>query len=344
MRTNRDAEDASHIQLFGTGAVRELEWKLARLYNMKHALCVSNCTTGLLAVGLALNLQNQEVIVPPLVYGASLSGLLLLGNKLKFCDVDPVTLTLDPESVRRAIGPQTKAVLGVDIFGVPCDSVRLRKVADERGLHYISDCAQSLGATRDSSPSGVAADAIVVSFTSGKTIFAGEGGAIITNNTNIYERLLWLTQHPHRQRKELGLHLYNEVNLNGRIHPLSAIWANAVFEDSLNRLHEWQRTCLRLINALNEVGMTETINFEEMQIEPTYFRITASPATQNDIQILSNELQARGFEISIYPAFLAPIYLNGTFRAQFEDRVSGSAFCPIAEEQAKRRLTIRLHQ
>ena len=308
LRGVQDPEDANHIQLHGTGAVQSLERKLCDHFGVRHALCVSNCTTGLLAVALALNLRNCEILVPPLLYGASISGLLLLGNRLRFCDVDPETLTLDPAALRNSVGRRTRAVLSVDLFGVPCDSDGLRQFADEHGLHYISDSAQSFGASRHGHPSGSRADACVISFTSGKTLFAGEGGAVMTNSDELYRRLLWFTQHPNRQRREIGLATYNEVNLNGRIHPISAIWADTTFDNSLIALREWQRKCFGVITYLNKQGMSEPITFEKARIAPSFFRITASMLNGCEPRELCAALASHGFEADIRPLPVTPIY------------------------------------
>jgi dTDP-4-amino-4,6-dideoxygalactose transaminase len=344
LRGIQDAEDAGHIQLHGTGAVERLERKLCRHFGVRHALCVSNCTTGLLAVALALNLRNHEIIVPPLLYGASISGLLLLGNRLRFCDVDPETLTLDPNAVRNSIGSHTRAILAVDLYGVPCNSSGLRQIADECGLHYISDSAQSLGASIQGRPSGSLADACVVSFTSGKTLFAGEGGAVMTDNTELYRRLLWFTQHPHRQRREIGLATYNEVNLNGRIHPISAIWADTIFDDSLVALREWQQNCFRLIGCLNGVGMSEPITFQKARITPSFFRVTASMLDGCEPRELSEAVARHGFPVDIQHSPITPIYRSPVFRLQFARRVAGTELCPVAEDQATRRISIRLRR
>jgi dTDP-4-amino-4,6-dideoxygalactose transaminase len=340
LRDIEGPEDASHIQLHGTGAVQRLELKLREHYGVRRALCVSNCTTGLLAVALALNLRNREVLVPPLLYGASISGLLLLGNRLRFCDVDPETLTLDPNAVRNAVGRNTRAIVGVDLFGVPCDSPGLRQVADECGLHYISDCAQSFGASRHGRPSGSEADACVVSFTSGKVLFAGEGGAVVTNSEDLYRRLLWLTQHPHRQRREIGLTAFNEVNLNGRIHPLCAIWADTVFAASLSALRKWQQSCFRLIACINAQGMTEPINFEQVRIFPSFFRITAAMRKDCEPQHLTEALAGCGFRVDVRTSPINPIFQSPVFQQQFARRVSGTELCRVAEEQTARRISI----
>jgi dTDP-4-amino-4,6-dideoxygalactose transaminase len=220
-----EAQSSSALQqtsLLGAGAIAELEEKLERHYGMRYALCVSNATMGLWAIAMALELGDSTFVTTPYTYGASLSGFLQVGCQPIFADIDH-TLTLNPDSVRKAIAPNTKAILGVDLYGVPCDALTMREIADHYGIFYIADAAQSFGASRNDLPASALADALVVSFTFGKSLFAGEGGAILTNNEELYRKLLWWTQHPMRQRLELGLDLDNEFAINARIHPLAAI-------------------------------------------------------------------------------------------------------------------------
>lgn len=335
-----DAEDGGHIQLHGTGAVKSLESKIAAYCGVRHAVAVSNCTTGLMAVALALELQDSEIIVPPLVYGGSISGLLLLGNRLRFCDVEAATLTLDPNAVRRAVGRNTRAILAVDLFGVPSDTYALRQIADDCGIPLICDCAQSLGATLGGSPIGQTAHASVLSFTSGKTLFAGEGGAILTNDTNLYRKLLWLTQHPHRQRRELGLAVFNELNLNARIHPLGAIWADAMFDTAIESIKEWQQRCLEEVAFLNTTGLTETCSFANGTV-PAFFRRTAVLKPETNAQQLKEVMIAAGRSIEIQEVPVRPIYLNGAFQALRAKQAFGVGGCPIAERESLRKVAIR---
>lgn len=337
-----DAGSTQAIQkmhLMGSGAVAELEGKLMQHYGMRHALCVSNATTGLLALALALGFKRAEFVTTPYTYGASVAGWLLLGNRPIFADIDPETLTLDVESVRQAISTKTQVLLAVDIYGIPSDTVALRKLADEYGLWYIADAAQSLGARRDGLPASALADALVVSFTTGKTVFAGEGGAVLTNHTELYHKLVWYTQHPSRQRRELGLHLDNEFATNARIHPLAAVWANAALLPSLRKLKDHQRECFRMIAALNEIGLTEPIAFEREGIEPSFFRLTAAWKDRPRVSALRRELLNRELRVSIESPTVRLLYRQPAFVAQYGRRLK-RAPCPQAEHQARKRFCL----
>ena len=119
----------SDCHLYGGGAVAALEARLRAFYGVRHALCVSSASTGLLAVGLALNLRRSDFVTTPYTYGATLSGWLLLGNRPVFADIDPHTLALDPESARQWITPRTKAIIPVHLYGQPADMSEFQELA-----------------------------------------------------------------------------------------------------------------------------------------------------------------------------------------------------------------------
>ena len=327
---NLSAQQAHYCAAIG--AVHELEEKLKRHYRMKHAVCVSNATTGLLVIGMAVDLKGCDIVTTPVTYGATVAGAMILGNRPVFADVDKHTLTLDPFAARKVITDNTGMLLGVDAFGTPADSLALRRLADAHGLWYISDSSQSLGSRMDGLPGGAHADALVVSFTAGKTLFAGEGGAIVTNNTALYEKLIWYSQHPNRQIRELGLHHDNEFALNARISPTAAIWANGMFAAALGKLKRYQEKCNRLIEALNDSGLTQILPFEERAIEPAFFRITAVWKGRPHEITLLQFLRARKFKVAIAPVPARLLYQQPAFVAQ-NPSPSLPHHCPTAEKQ-----------
>jgi perosamine synthetase len=328
------------IHLTGSGAVAELETKLEKFYGMKYALCVSNASMGLLAIALTLDLRKKEFITTPYTYGASLAGWLMLGNRPIFADINPHSLGLDPGSVHRRMNTKIKAILAVDIYGTPSDTKKIRKLADEFGVWYIADAAQSMGASFDGVKASSQADALVVSFTTGKTVFAGEGGAILTNNDDLYEKLIWHTQHPMRQRSELGLNLDNEFAVNGRIHPLAAIIANTTFAAALSRLRKHQEWCLKTVSILNDIGLTEPICFSHKKIMPSFFRMTAAWRNGPKESELDHEMRRQGLRANLTAAPVRIIYHQSSFQAQYASWIQHMTHCPNAERQAAKRFCL----
>jgi len=329
------------IHLCGGGAVVALENKIKRFYGMKYALCVSNATTALMALAMALEFKKADFVTSPYTYGATISGWMMQGNRPVFADINAETLALDCHATANAISTKTKAILVTDIYGIPHDSAGMRKTADKYGLWYISDTAQSLGATYFGQPSGSYADALVVSFTVGKTVFAGEGAAIVTNHEVLYDKLLWYTQHPLRQKKELGLSLSNEFGLNARIHPLAAVWANAVWNSELRKLAERQKHCYEIIDKLNKIGLTERISFRPNKINPSFFRLTASwKNSKGKKEALLEELNACIGPMIIEHAPVKLIYQQSSFVAQYKKSIWAKVQCPQAERQVQRRFCL----
>lgn len=340
LHSSQSTETSAQEHLFGNGAIAELEQKIAAYYGKRHALCVANATTGLFVLALAMDLKNSEFITTPYTYGSSLASWLMLNNQVSFADIEPFTLTINPEKLRNVITKKTKAILAVDILGNPSDARALRKLAEEFGIWYIADCAQSFGAKRDGLPASHSADALVISFTSGKTLFAGEGGAVVTDNTKLYERLLFYSQHPFRQKRELGLGIVNEFAFNGRIHPLAAIWANINFEDSLARLKKHQSKCLKVINCLNQSGLIETADFRTKEIFPSFFRLTVELKNNAKSVEVEEYLIKQGFGAKTASVPISVIYQNEAFLAQYKNQFLLPKACLVAERQAKRRISL----
>jgi perosamine synthetase len=327
--------------LSGIGAVNDLELNLAKWYGLPHALAVSNATSGLMGVALALDLAGSEFITTPYTWGGSLAPWLALGCRPVFADIDPYTLTLDPVSVTAHITPRTSAILAVDIGGTPCNSRALRQIADDHDLWYVADAAQSLGATRGGRPASVGADAVVVSFTTGKTLDVGEGGAIVTPHDWLYDRLIWCTQHPQRQTRDLGLGITNELAINARIHPAAAIEAAARFDHALADVKLRQERCFAILRALEALEMIEPAGAPgDDQLYPSFYRLSialregcaASQAAQ-----IERTLHSGGFGGRVEPSPVRIIYQLPGFRSQNQSQ----ACCPVAEQQITRQRVIR---
>lgn len=227
--------DEMYCHWAGNGDIAILEEKLRSHYNAKHALCVDSATNGILYLLLATGLRRQEIMTSALGYGATISGALALDCKLHFVDVDE-KLNISYDSACEALEKHRgiKAVIATDFCGNPHEMESFKELCDEWGIWHFVDAAESMGADYGGISVSENCDAMVVSFGSGKSVYAGgEGGAIITDNTQLYNKLVSICQHPHRQERDLGIGMSNEFALNGRMHPLAAKMANNVFDDCL---------------------------------------------------------------------------------------------------------------
>lgn len=235
----------------GSGAIKSLENKLCNLYGAKHALCVDSATNGLLYLLLATGLQHSEILTTSLSFGGTIAGALSLGCTFDFADIDD-TLTISPDSVKTILmsQPKIKAIIAVDYAGNPHHMQEINRICSEHGLWHFVDAAQSMGAQYPTKDIASFNDAMVLSFGAGKTVFSGgEGGAIITNDTELYQRLLSVCQHGHRQEKDIGIGMSHDFTLNGRIHPIAAILANEHFESGLEGVHSRRESFLHALDV-----------------------------------------------------------------------------------------------
>lgn len=172
------------------------EAALCRATGAKYAVTVTSGTAALHAAVWAAGIgPGDEVITTPLTFAASANCILYVGAKPVFADIDPVTYNIDPVAVAAAVTPRTKAIVAVHYAGLPCDMDALRAIADRYGLVLIGDGAHALGATYKGRPLGRLADMTTLSFHPVKHITTGEGGAILTNDENLYQKLRLFRTH-----------------------------------------------------------------------------------------------------------------------------------------------------
>lgn len=190
-RYNHDDLRAGHWK------AREFEAEIAKLNGVKYA---HTCTSGSTAVAIAMAAcgigAGDEVIVPPFTYIATVEGALLGGALPVFADVDE-SLCLSPEGIRKAITPNTKAVVLVHMCGSMARIDEIMEICKEHNLALIEDTAQALGATFQGKPLGTFGKMGCFSFDFFKIITCGEGGAVITNDEQLYDYAHQFSDHGH---------------------------------------------------------------------------------------------------------------------------------------------------
>lgn len=221
--------DWSYVSaLAGGGPIAALEHAVESYLGATHALAVSSCTSALHAALLAVGVKAGDlVIVPAYTWPQTAAPILHVGAVPQFVDIEPERYALDIDQVRRHITRTTSAIVVVHLYGHPADVAPLRRIADERGIALIEDCAQAMGATINGVSVGRHGHIGCFSLGRGKTVTGGEGGLIVTEDRALFERCLGLTQHPIRQHYELWGKQDGEFGLNSRMHPLAAVIAQA---------------------------------------------------------------------------------------------------------------------
>ena len=176
--------------------VEKFEEMLSRYIGTEYALIFNSGTSALHATLLAYGIgKGDEVIVPSFTFIATANAPLFVGAQPVFADIEQKTYGLDPKDVEKRITPKTKAILPIHYGGCPCLIKELAQIAQKHNLLLIEDAAESLGAAVDGKKVGTFGDCAILSFCSNKVITTGEGGAVLTDSTELYEKLKLVRSH-----------------------------------------------------------------------------------------------------------------------------------------------------
>ena len=211
-RQTIDAADVAAVSAALTGdwitqgpTVARFEEALAAHAGAAYAVAFANGTAALHAACWAAGLgDGDEALTTPLTFAATANAVVYQEARPVFVDIDPTTLNIDPDAVKRAATARTRALMPVDFAGLPCAYDTLRPLAREHGWTLIADAAHSLGGALQDRPVGSLADMTTLSFHPAKMITSGEGGAVLTDDPRLHERLRTMRHHgiryPDRER------------------------------------------------------------------------------------------------------------------------------------------------
>ena len=237
--------------------VTELEKKLCELTGAKYAVVCSNGTAALHIAALAAGLgEGDELITTPITFAASANCALYCGAKPVFADINPATYNIDPKSVQEKITDRTKAVVAVDFTGQAVELDPLLAMCHEKGITLIEDGAHSIGTKYNGKSVGSIADMTTFSFHPVKTVTGGEGGAVLTNSEDLYEKLLLYRAHGITRESKLleresdGPWYYEQIDLgyNYRITDIQC----ALILSQIDKLEKFAARRKEIVRKYNE--------------------------------------------------------------------------------------------
>lgn len=170
--------------------VTEFENIFSTYCDCKYGVAVCNGTVALHLALITLGIgQGDEVIIPDFTMIATAFAVCYTGAKPVFVDADPLTWNIDVSKIEEKITPQTKAIIAVHLFGLMCDMDTIQNIAHRHNLFVVEDAAEAHGALYKGRKAGSCSDVAAFSFFANKNITTGEGGMLVTNDKNIYDRL-----------------------------------------------------------------------------------------------------------------------------------------------------------
>jgi len=321
-------------------AVAEFEAAVASFSGAAHGVAVSSGTAALHAAVFALDIgPGDEVIVPPMTFAATANAVAYQGALPVFADVDPKTLLLDPESAASRITPRTKAIIGVDYAGQPCDWDALRALAARHGLALVADACHALGASAQGRPVGSLADITLFSFHPVKHVTTGEGGMAVTDDARLASRMRLFRNHgiesDFRQREQKGSWFYEmtELGYNYRLTDIQC----ALGVSQMRKLP-------RFLARRNEIADFYDEAFAASAVEPLARREGVEHAYHlyvvraPDRDAVFTRLRAAGIGVNVH---YVPVHLHPYYRRTFG---TGPGLCPVAEAAYERIISLPLHQ
>ena len=327
--------------------VDALEKLLCEITGAKYAVVVCNGTAALHLAALAAGFQEgDEVIVSSITFAASSNCVLYCGAKPVFADINPETYNIDPASVRSLVTPRTRGIVAVDFTGQSVEHDELRAICEEHDLVLIEDAAHAIGTKYKGRPIGSIADMTCFSFHPVKTVTGGEGGAITTNDENLYRRLMRVRTHGiTRQQSEM-------------VHPTDALWYNEQVELGYNyRMTDFQAALLisqlhklpKFSARRREIVKKYDAAFAEMPEIIVQKEIAGSDTTRH-LYILRLNLEKlncdrRQFFDALYAENTCPQvhYLPVYWHSYYEKLGYEKGICPNAEKYYNEVMSIPLY-
>jgi dTDP-4-amino-4,6-dideoxygalactose transaminase len=304
-RLGRAIDDAvgrvlSHCQFLGGPEVVEFEHRLAAFCGARHAISCSSGTDALVLVLMAEGVgRGDAVFCPSFTFCATGEAVALVGATPVFVDVNAETFNIDPEGLRKAIiaarheGLAPKAVIPVDLFGLPADHDAIASIADEEGLFVLDDAAQAFGATYQGRPLGTFGRATATSFFPAKPLGCyGDGGAVLTDDDDLAARIRSVRVHGQGSDK------YDNVRL-GLTARLDTIQAAVLIEKLKifpDEIVARDRIAQRYSEALADVAIVPRVPEGYSSVWAQY-TIRLAPGRRDG---LAAELKAQGIPTAIY--------------------------------------------
>lgn len=289
--------------------VSQLESELAEYMEGTHVLGVANGTDALQIALMALGIgPGDEVITPAFTFIATAETAALLGATPVFADIDPQTFNVDPAQIEALLSPRTKAITPVHLFGQAADMDPILEIAERHGLYVVEDNAQAIGATYKGRKTGFFGHIGTLSFFPSKNLGAyGDGGAVLTNDDALYERMKMIANHGGRHK------YYNEIiGVNSRLDALQA----AILRVKLRHLDafvEARRQAADRYDALfaghDAITTPHRASYGRHAFHQYTLRITQDASGGRDA--LAAHLKARGIPHAVYypvPLHQLPVF------------------------------------
>ncbi len=309
------------------------ERRFAEVVGAKHAIATSSGTAALHVAYMALLEPGSDVLVPTFSHISTASMVHFAGCRPVLCDIDPRTFTLDLDDAERRLTPNTRAIVGVHLFGNACAIDEVLKFARAHGLRVVWDAAQAHGTRYRGRDVGSFPDLVCYSFYPTKNLFVGEGGMITTNDDELAERCRLLRSHGQTRKYE-----HPVLGFNYRLTEVEAAIGLKQLERLDERVRRRRENAAFLTERLSRLDGIQTPYVPE-GVEHSYhqYSILVDPETLGRTRDeLARALHEQGVGTGVH--YPRPIHKQPAF-----ERLLGEQHLPVSERVAERILSLPVH-
>jgi len=326
---NRDIEAISRVIDRGTSwangpEVEQFENELSDYFDVKHCLVLNSGTSALHLALLSLGIgPGDEVIVPSFTFIATVNAVLFVGATPVFADIEPETMGLNPPSYGNGIidvmTMKTKAIIPIHYGGLPCKEIEnIRKFVEYsntikncRHIHIIEDACESFGTEINGKKVGTFGDIGILSFCQNKLITTGEGGAVITDSKELYEKMKLLRSHGREDSGDYfhgGVSEYKALGYNFRMSSMQAALGLSQMEKLPLIINRRWTLSKYLDDRLSEIDEIKILNYGGLDTIRLFYTIQLKDRDTRDR--LSGYLNGHGISTKVYfePVHRTPFY------------------------------------
>lgn len=340
---NRVSESIRQGMFWAIGPnIEKFESMTAKYVGREYAVAFNSGTSALHAMLLAYGIgKGDEVIVPSFTFVATANAPLFVGAKPVFADIEAETYGLDPDCVKEKITKNTKALMPIHYSGLPCQIGELMELAEKEGLLLFEDAAESIGAEFEGKAVGSFGDAAMFSFCGNKVIATGEGGMIVTDNRDVYEKLKLIRSHGRLETENYFTSAktmdYVTLGYNWRMSNITAALGISQLEKLAKLIKMRRRNAAYLSGKLSKVAEIEVPNAREgfFQVYQMYtVKVRNGEKARDD---LGNHLTEKGVMTKVY---FSPVHLTYFYREKFGFQEGD---LPVTEKISKQVLTLPMY-
>lgn len=326
-------KDVMHSKWFTEGKyAKKFIEKIKDITGSHYVLPVSNGTLGLYVALLSMNLpKGSEVLIPSFTFFGSASSVYFAGLKPVFVDVDAKNYMATFENYSKKVSKNTSAIMPVHIYGLSCDMDPIIKFAKRNKLKIIEDAAQAIGVKYNGKHCGTLGDVGVISFFADKTIAMGEGGAVLTNNKNIYKRLKLIRN---QGRPNSGTFIHPEFGMNFRITDMQSAIGFAQLKNLKKKINNKVRLFERYKSNLKNCKNVEIISQPKYSnFAPFRFAFRSKIKKKISHVLEKNKIQTR--------SFFFPMHKQPAIKKKFPKNIK--TILPVSEMLYREGLALPIH-